>query len=74
VQVWTDPGFLQEVHRWIGEHTKVTGPIEQTHVQIWSTVFRAPTTDGTVWFKAPDDVSEGPLTQMLAAERWLDLP
>jgi hypothetical protein len=63
---WTDPDFLREAHDWIRTHTDVTGPIEQTHVQIWSTVMRVPTIDGTLWFKAPDDPAEAALTEMLA--------
>ena len=62
---WTDPAFLERAHTWIHDHAEVTGPIEQTHVRIWSTVMRVPTADGILWFKAPDDPSEIGLTILL---------
>ena len=62
---WTDPAFLERAHAWIHDHAEVTGPIEQTHVRIWSTVMRVPTADGILWFKAPDDPSEIGLTILL---------
>jgi hypothetical protein len=66
---WTDPGFVVEAEAWIHERVSVSGPIEQTHVQVWSTVFRVPTDDGILWFKAPEDPMEVSLTVMLADER-----
>lgn len=69
MQGWTDPEFLERAYAWIGDHAEVMGPIEQTHVEIWSTVLRVPSTSGTLWFKAPDDVSEATLTEMLAKVR-----
>jgi hypothetical protein len=66
---WTARSFVESFHAWIGSHVRPTGPIEQTHVQIWSTVFRVPTADGVVWAKAPDDPTEARLTALLAAER-----
>ena len=39
-------------HEWVRSHVAVTGAIEQPHVQWWSTVLRAPTSDAPVWFKA----------------------
>lgn len=54
---WTQPGWRAEVIAWIHEalgrrRIRVTGPIEQPHVRPWSTVLRAPTSEGTVFFKA----------------------
>ena len=59
---WTDPAFLHEAEAWVQAHARVVGPIEQTHVQIWSTVLRVPTDEGTLWFKAPEGASEARLT------------
>ena len=41
----------------------ITGPVEQPHVQPWSTVLRIPTTDGDLYFKAsaPVQAFEVPL-------------
>jgi hypothetical protein len=66
---WTDPAFLAAADAWIRSHVEVTGPIEQTHVQVWSTVLRISTADGTMWFKAPQTRSEAPLTRLLARIR-----
>lgn len=66
---WKDPAFVDQIHAWIRSQVAVTGTIEQTHVQIWSTVFRVPTADGTLWAKAPDHASEASLLQILAAAR-----
>lgn len=65
------PAFLAAAHAWIRSHVTVTGEIEQTHVQWWSTVFRVPTSDGSVWFKATVDGAtfEPPLTLLLAQLR-----
>ena len=61
-QRWRDPDWLSGVHDWIAGHLDDlgvgrTGPIEQPHVQPWSTVLRVPTRTGPVWFKA----NAGPL-------------
>jgi hypothetical protein len=68
---WTDPRWVAEVHAWIHARADVTGPIEQPHVVPWSTVLRAPTSDGPVWFKAnaPSMAHEARLTALLAAKR-----
>jgi hypothetical protein len=68
---WTDPAFLREAHAWIRAWVVVDGPIEQTHVQPWSTVLRIPTPDGVVWWKATDAISafEPKLTAVLAGIR-----
>jgi Phosphotransferase enzyme family len=49
---WRDPQWRGEAEAWIREHAEVGGPIEQPHVYPWSTVFRVPTPDGDLWFKA----------------------
>ena len=57
MQPWTDPGWLADVHAWIGEGVgklgaRRIGPTEQPHVRPWSTVLRVPTSHGVLWFKA----------------------
>jgi hypothetical protein len=74
-QRWRDPAWLAEVDAWVdaqlaGRGSRRSGPSEQSHVTVWSTVLRVPTTDGDVWFKA-NDVSmrhEGALVELLAEE------
>jgi len=65
---WTDPGFLAEIHAWIRSHVDPTGPIEQPHVQWWSTVLRVPTAEGDVWCKAaaPTHAFEPALVERLS--------
>lgn len=65
---WRDAAFLEGADDWIHRHAGVVGPIEQTHVEFWSTVLRVPATDGVLWFKAPDDPTEATLTALLASE------
>jgi hypothetical protein len=68
---WTDPRWLAEVHAWIRARADVTGPIEQPHIRLWSTVLRVPTSDGTAWFKAnaPASAHEAAVVSVLARER-----
>ena len=68
---WTDPRWLAEAHAWIRARADVSGPIEQPHVVPWSTVLRAPTPDGPVWFKAndPSMAHEARVTALLAERR-----
>ncbi|MCI0398116.1 MAG: aminoglycoside phosphotransferase family protein [Chloroflexi bacterium] len=70
---WTQPGWLEEASAWIlteleGQGIRVSGPIEQPHVRPWSTVLRAPTRVGDVYFKAaaPALVHEPALIEALA--------
>ena len=54
---WRDPEFVAAAHAWIeGRLADLgmtrTGDIEQPHVFAWSTVMRAPTDRGDIWFKA----------------------
>jgi hypothetical protein len=66
---WNDPAFIEQAETWIRGQVAVTGPIEQVHVQWWSTVFRIPTAESPVWFKAtaPEERYEVALTAFLAA-------
>lgn len=69
---WLEPGWRAEAEAWIGEHARVTGPIEQPHVHPWSTVMTVPTAEGLLWFKAsaPDLHGFEPrLTEILAETR-----
>jgi Phosphotransferase enzyme family len=51
-ETWTDPAWLAGAHAWIADHASVTGEFDQLHVRWWSTVIRAPSTDGDLFFKA----------------------
>jgi hypothetical protein len=73
---WHDPEFVRSAHAWIdGQLDRLgiarTGEIEQPHVYVWSTVMRAPTDGGDVWFKANMDAlrQEAAVASMLSAER-----
>ena len=55
--IWTETSWLAQVHGWIQDElarleVSVTGPIEQIHLQPWSTVLKASTDIGDVFFKA----------------------
>jgi hypothetical protein len=68
---WDAPDFLAEAEAWIVAEAPaaITGPLEQTHLQPWSTVLRVPTGDGVLWFKANAPVHrfEARLTERLVA-------
>ena len=67
--MWTEPGFQAEAEAWIRSQVPVSGPIEQTHVQPWSTVLRVPTDDDRpFWFKAcgEEHVFEPSLIELLS--------
>src|SRR6478672_10001031 len=68
---WTDPSWLGGARAWIEQHVDRTGPIEQVHVQRWSTVLRVPTERGDVYFKANEQGLryEAALVEILAARR-----
>ncbi|MCB9420218.1 MAG: phosphotransferase [Ardenticatenaceae bacterium] len=58
---WQNPDWLEQVHQWIWDELAVqaitvTGPIDQFHIRPWSTVMRAPTNQGNVYFKASTSV------------------
>jgi hypothetical protein len=72
---WYQPGWFEQASAWIHaelnrQHISVGGPIEQPHVRPWSTVLRAPTSAGAIYFKASAPVlgHEPGLTAALA--RW----
>jgi hypothetical protein len=57
IQTWATPEWRAEIEGWIAERlaergVRVTGAIEQPHLQPWSTVLRAPTDEGLVYCKA----------------------
>jgi hypothetical protein len=73
---WQDPAWQESAHTWIdgrlGElDIRRTGAIEQPHVYEWSTVMRAPTEIGDVWFKANMEAlrHEAALAEMLSTRR-----
>ena len=73
---WSRPGWLDEASQWINtelarQNQSIVGPIEQPHVRPWSTILRASTEQGTVYFKAvgADAAHEVPLTLALAQWR-----
>lgn len=51
------------------KHIRLTGPIEEFHARPWSVVHRVPTSEGTLYFKAPAPVvkHEAALTQALTS-------
>ncbi|CAB4723913.1 MAG: phosphotransferase [Actinobacteria bacterium] len=56
---WRDPAWVVRAHAWIEDRlaelgVDLLGEIEQPHVEAWSTVLRAPTSQGSVWFKVND--------------------
>lgn len=54
---WYQDGWLDEVQAWVqqvlqAQGYEITGPLDQMHIYVWSTVIRIPTNNGTVFFKA----------------------
>jgi len=79
--LWRDPDWLKQAHDWIRSETKrrsiyITGEIEQPHAYAWSTVLRAETNEGTIFFKATaaETVYESALTQKLSGWFPNDMP
>lgn len=73
---WDRPGWLPDAQAWIhaalaARAIRLTGDIEQFHTRPWSTVLRAPTAEGLVYFKAAAPVLayEPALTDFLARLR-----
>ena len=73
---WTEPRFLADAHAWIRARladldVRLTGPVEQTHDQPWSTVLRVPTDRGPIFFKASASATrhEAAIVASLA-QRW----
>jgi hypothetical protein len=74
--LWTEPDWLESVHDWIRLQLErvgleAAGKIDQPHVRPWSTVLRAPTSSGPVWFKAnvPALAHEAAVVEILAGRR-----
>lgn len=65
-----------EADDWIRAHVEPTGPAELTHERPWASVWRVPTAEGLVWFKAcaPLQAFEARLTAELAARHTTLLP
>lgn len=73
---WTDSAWVAHAHEWICERLRergiaVVGTIDQVHVYPWSTVMRAPTDNGDMFFKAnaPELRHEAHLVSVLSAKR-----
>jgi hypothetical protein len=73
-QKWREPEFVDAAIAWIDARLDDLGRArtaepEQPHVTNWSTVFRVPTEDGDVWFKANDHtmLHEGAVLELVAS-------
>ena len=64
---------LAEAEAWVRSAVVPAGPMELERERAWATVYRVPTADGIVWFKAcrPIQAFEPTLTAALAT-RWPD--
>jgi hypothetical protein len=76
---WTRPEWIEQAHAWINqslaEHGyELTGPIEQFHARIWSTVMRCPTSAGLLYFKACQRLTEPQLTLYLSRVQADNIP
>ena len=72
---WTQPGWLERATAWIHvelrrQGIRVNGPIAQPHVRPWSTVLRASTTAGVIFFKATAPVIAHEPALTFALSRW----
>ena len=70
---WEAPDWQKQAHEWILAEAarggiRITGPIDQSHIQPWSTVLHIPSKEGTLFFKAtaPETIYEIGLTEQLA--------
>jgi hypothetical protein len=70
---WHDPAWQKSAYEWIRAQAarnsiRLTGEIEQPHIYHWSTVMRAPTTEGLLFFKATagETIHEIALTEKLS--------
>jgi hypothetical protein len=73
---WEARGWFATAEAWLRERAgeagyRLTGPVEQAHVRLWSSMLTAPTDRGPLYLKAiePAFSFEGPLTETLAS-RW----
>jgi len=77
--LWNQPVWIAQAQAWIKQSLAVsgcvlTGPIDQFHVRIWSTVMRVPTDSGILYFKACEPLIEARLTSFLSAIQPENLP
>ncbi len=68
--LWTQPEWIEQAHTWIQQSLAasgctLTGPIEQFHIRIWSTLMRCTTDAGLAYFKACVPATEPRLTVFL---------
>ena len=70
---WTAPGWLETAEHWLRSRMDtlgrpLTGPVRQVHAWELSSVLRAPTTRGDVYFKATADspLFDAPALPLLA--------
>ncbi len=76
---WTQPEWIDQAHAWIKRSLaesgcSLTGPIEQIHRRIWSTVMRCSTDSGDIYFKACQPPTEPRLTVFLSGIQPENLP
>ena len=73
---WAQPEWLAVARSWIEKQIgtrAITGALEQVHLVPWSTVFRVPTGEGDLFFKAASmSGTFEPALTMLLAEHWPD--
>ena len=74
--LWTQPRWLDQATTWIRaelgrQGIRLVGPVEQPHIRPWSTVLRAPTSDGDVYLKAVPPIlqHEVAVTEVLSRRR-----
>lgn len=77
--LWTQPEWLAGAHAWIRESLDaagitLTGPIEQFHARIWSTVMKFDTSAGLHYFKACDPTAEVRMTVYLRSIQPENIP
>ncbi|HSG43980.1 MAG TPA: aminoglycoside phosphotransferase family protein [Anaerolineales bacterium] len=78
---WQNPDWQKEAHDWIltkaeRNSIRLTGEIEQPHIQHWSTVIKVPSSEGMLFFKATagETIYEIALTEKLAGWFPKDMP
>lgn len=77
--IWNQPAWIESAHAWIRQSLDaagiaLTGPIEQVHARIWSTVMKFDTSAGTHYFKACDPTAEVRLTVYLRGVQPENIP
>jgi hypothetical protein len=68
VEQWSTPEWRAEATEWVDSHVQRSADLELVRVRSWGVVLKAPTTDGTVFFKAcaPTTAFEAGLYDLLA--------